>query len=213
MSRSSAVGLRNTPRIAGVIAVLAGLLVLPACWVTSINPLYEQGGAGKDPDLVFDQSLIGSWSKSDDKCTTLLMISAKDQVYDLQSTQQGEGCGDEKTHYQARLVRLDTHYFLDLSPIAADVCDMCLARHDIFLSKFDKTTLSFTPIDSDWLKKSLASKTVTLATVTGDTDTITASTKDLKRFCRKYAADKAVFKPDSADVFERNPAPAASGPG
>ena len=83
------------------------------------------------------------------------------------------------------LVKLDSHYFLDLSPVDADVCALCLARHEIYLAKFDKTTFSITPIDSDWLKKSLEAKTVTLATVAGDLDTITASSKDLKAFCRE----------------------------
>lgn len=86
------------------------------------------------------------------------------------------------------------------------VCDMCAARHDILLVKFDKATLTFTPIDSDWLKKSIEAKTVTLSTVAGDTDTITASSKDLKAFCRQFADDKAAFKPDSMFGFHRKPA-------
>ena len=49
-----------------------------------------------DPDLVFDQSLIGSWSAANGKCTTLLTIASKDQVYDLRSTDQGEGCSEER---------------------------------------------------------------------------------------------------------------------
>ncbi len=94
-------------------------------------------------------------------------------------------------------MKLDAYYFLDMSPVAEDVCDMCIAKHNISITRFDKTTLSITPIDSDWLKKSLAAKTVTLATLGGDTDTITASTKDLKAFCLKYAKDKNVFEPKS----------------
>ena len=98
-------------------------------------------------------------------------------------------------------MKLDAYYFLDVSPIADDVCDMCLAKHDIFLVKFDRTTLSLTPIDSDWLKKSVEAKTVTLATLAGDTDTITASSTELKAFCRKFAENTEVFK--SALMFKR----------
>ncbi|MGB8470373.1 MAG: hypothetical protein WCD71_09455, partial [Candidatus Sulfotelmatobacter sp.] len=61
-------------------------------------------------------------------------------------------------------------------------------------------TLTIIPIDSDWLKKAIAAKTVTLATMPDDSDTLVASTKDLKAFCRKYAGDKEVFRPDSPDV-------------
>jgi len=156
-------------RTRSIALVLAALLVLPGCWVTSINGLYEQESLdnpyNKDPDVVFDPSLIGSWSLTEDKCTMLLTIAAKDEVYDLQSTEQGEGCSSDKSHRQARLVKLDSYYFLDVSPMEDDVCDMCLAKHNIFLAKFDKATLSLAPIDSDWLKKSLAAKTATLATL------------------------------------------------
>jgi hypothetical protein len=189
-------------RIAGIVLALAGLLVLPGCWVTSINGLSEED---KDPDLVFDQSLIGSWARVGDDCTAPETITSKNGIYDLQTTGKGEGCtdSDKPSHYQARLVKLDTHYFLDVSPIDGDVCDLCLAKHNIFLARFDKATFSLTPIDSDWLKKSLAAKTVTLATLAGDTDTITASSKDLKDFCRKFAENTEVFEPESTSTFKR----------
>jgi hypothetical protein len=98
-------------------------------------------------------------------------------------------------------VKLDNYYFLDVSPMDDDVCDMCLAKHSILLAKSDKATLSLAAIDSDWLKQSLAAKRVILATVAGDTDTLTASSADLKAFCRKFAGDKAAFRP--ADTFQR----------
>lgn len=180
--------------------ILAGILVLSGCWVTSISPLYDERST--DPDVVVDQSLIGSWIDVGDKCTAPVTITAKDGVYDLQSTGKGEGCSDSvsPSHYQARLVKLDAYHFLDVSPAAESVCDMCIARHNIYLAEFDKTTLTIIPIDSDWLKKAIAAKTVTLATMPDDSDTLVASTKDLKAFCRKYAGDKEVFRPDSPDV-------------
>ena len=177
--------------------------------MSSINPLYDEGTLNhphNDSDVVLDQSLIGSWTATSGKCTTLLAIAPKDQGYDLQSMEQGEGCSDEKTHRQARLVKLDSYYFLDVSPMDVDVCDMCLAKHSVLLAKFDKTTLSLTPIDSDWLKRSLSAKTVPLATVVGDTDTITASSKDLKSFFRKFAENKEAFKPESVAMFKRKEA-------
>ncbi len=197
---------RTFRRFSGSALIAGALLVLPGCWVSSINPLYDEGSIDhphNDPDVVLDQSLIGSWTSTDDKCTTLLTIAAKDQSYDLQSTEQGEGCTDDKSHRQARLVKLDAYYFLDVSPMDDAVCDMCAAKHDILLVKFDKATLSFTQIDSDWLKKSIEAKTVTLSTVAGDTDTITASSKDLKAFCRQFADNKEAFKTESALIFKR----------
>ena len=218
MSIRAAIRAGNALRLVGVAAMLAALLVLPACWVTSINPLYDEGNIAdshNDPDVVFDQSLIGTWTKVGDQCTTPLTITSKKEIYDLQSSEgKGEECAelDTPSHYQARLVKLDSHYFLDVFPLDDEVCGMCLAKHNIFLAKFDKATLSLTPIDSDWLKKSVEAKTVNLATLGEDTDTITASSKDLKAFCRKYADDAAVFPPDSASTFKRNAASAAAGP-
>ncbi len=210
MSLSGIVRSRAIPRAilrySAIALALAALLVLPGCWVTSINPLYEENVVSiKDPDLVFDQRLIGSWIEVGDECNASLTITAKDGVYDMQSTDESDGCAasDKTGHYQARLVKLYPYYFLDLSPIANEVCGMCIARHNIFLAKFDKTTLSITPVDSDWLKKSLAAKTISLATLGDDTDTITASSKDLKAFCRKFAGNTKVFKPESTPTFKR----------
>ncbi len=209
MSFSVIVYSRAILKVAAPALALAAMLVLPGCWVTSINGLYDEGSIDDphdDPDLAFDQSLVGSWTKVGDECTTPLTITSKNGVYDLQSTGKGEGCGDsdKPSRYQSRLVKLDTHYFLDVSPLPDNVCDMCLAQHNIFLVKLVKDTLALTPIDSDWLKKSLAAKTVTLATVAGDSDTITASSGELKAFCRRFAEDKAAFKPDSTETFNRH---------
>ena len=211
MSLSSIFFTRTFPRLAGLALILAALQVLAGCWVSSINPLYEERTMDHpqpDPDVVLDQTLIGSWTTTDDKCPTLLTITARDQTYDLQLVEQGQGCigGDKPSRYQAQLVKLDAHYFLDVSPMDDAVCDMCAAKHDILLVKFDKATLAFTQINSDWLKKSIETKTVSLSTVAGDTDTITGSSKDLKAFCRQYADNKEAFKPESTFGFKRKPA-------
>jgi len=204
MSLSGVICSRGIPRIAGIVVALSGLLVLPGCWVESIHALYEEGLATKDSDVVFDQRLNGSWAATDKKCTTVLAISAKDDIYDLQMTEQGEGCSDtgKKSRQQARLVKLDNHYFLDVSPVPDDVCEMCLAKHTIYQLKFDKDSFSLTPIDSDWLKGAVEQNKVALATMPDDTDMLIAPSADLKKFCRKYADDPEVFKPMSL-VFKR----------
>jgi hypothetical protein len=207
MSLSGVSCSRTFPRLAGLALIFAVLLVLPGCWVSSINPLYEETTIDHlhvvPDDMVLDPSLIGSWTTTDDKCPTQLTIAAKGQIYDLQLVEEGQGCSQDRSHRQARMVKLDSHYFLDVSPMDDAVCDMCAAKHDILLLKIDKAALSFTPIDSDWLKKSIEAKTVTLSTVAGDTDTITASSKDLKAFCRQFADSKEVFKTESALMFKR----------
>jgi hypothetical protein len=206
------IGSRRIITAAGVVLALAGLLILPGCWVMSIHPLYEDVSP-RDPDIVFDKGLTGSWTLTDEKCTTVLTITAKDEVYDLQQAKQGEGCGDwqEKSHQEARLLKLESSYFLDISPIPDDVCDMCIAVHWIAAARFDKETFALTPIDSDRLNKLLQARTIDLKTVPEDPKpriierpvTLTASAKDLKSFCRRFAGDKTVFKADSTFTFKR----------
>jgi hypothetical protein len=109
----------RSSKLAGSMLAFTILLLLSGCWVTSVNALYDDGtfdSPHDDPDVIFDQSLVGTWIASGDKCTTLLTITDKNHIYDLQSAEQGEGCSEEKSHYQARLVKLDSHYFLDLTP-------------------------------------------------------------------------------------------------
>ena len=92
MSLPGAVRCRLALRIAGTALMLSALLALTSCWVTSINALYENDLPGKDPDLVFDQNLVGAWNETGEKCTAPLMITAKKEVYYLDSTGKGEGC-------------------------------------------------------------------------------------------------------------------------
>ena len=61
-----------------------GAAVLPGCEVMSIHPLYEDVSP-KDPDIVLDKDLAGSWSLTDGKCTTTLTVTAKEEIYDFRS--------------------------------------------------------------------------------------------------------------------------------
>ena len=190
--------------VAEVVLVLAVSLGFSACWVTSINPLYEKSTTGisqRDPEIVFEPSLVGSWVDVSDPCGTVTITSEDNEVYEVRSGSSGDKrCSESPTSLQARLLKLGTHYFMDISPMDDDVCAMCLPRHQVVLAEFDKTTLSLVPIDSDWLQRAVATKTVTLATLADNADTITASSRDLKAFCRKYAEDKEVFRADSNDA-------------
>jgi len=83
MCYSALVPHRFISRIAAAILALAGLLMLPGCWVFSINPLYEDNLGKPDPDLFFDQALLGSWRGADEDCPWILTIAAKEQAYGL----------------------------------------------------------------------------------------------------------------------------------
>ena len=191
-------------RMAGVLLALSGLVVLPACWVFSVNPLYEEDVAKPDPDLTFAPVLVGSWGRVDDDCLWILTITANGQVYELTLGPSPQCKGDqETTRYEGHLVKLGTHLVLDLSPRHEEVCYSCMPLQSFLLVQADKDSFTLTPIDDEWLKKSIEQKRVALSVLPGNSDVLTSSTSDLKAFVRKYADDKDAFKPDSDLVFHR----------
>ena len=196
-------------RIAALVFVLASLLVLPGCWVLSVAPLYEENLAHPDTDLELDQNLVGSWWHADKECSWTLSVSAhqKEAAYDL-IWSADPGCktdeGEKKVlQYDGHVVKLDGHRFLDMSPRVADVCDLCMPLHNFFLISQQNDTLALTPMDGDWLEKAMAQRKVTLSHLNDGRLTLTASSKELKVFVRRYAEDKAAFKPDSSFTFKR----------
>jgi len=194
-------------RMIGMVCVLASFLALPACWVKSVNGLREGGLFQPDKDQTFDAALLGTWKATVDECSITLGITADRKEYHWKTTSVGKECDNDKgdkAYYDAELFKLDDHEFLDLTARSEDVCKMCVAIHWILLVQIEKGSLSLTPIDSDWLKKAEERRAIELATLPGDTDTITASPQELKAFCRKYADDKAVFKPPANITFKKS---------
>jgi hypothetical protein len=208
---SSGTKSRAGSTIFGALIALVALFPLQSCTVVSINSLYEDV-TPKDPDVVFEKGLIGNWFERDQKCVTTVTIASNDDAYDLQSA-QGEGCIDprEKVRQQARLVKLGAYYFVDMFPTARDVCDTCLALHQIFLMRFTADTITLIPIDAESLRALLSTKKLKLSIVPEDPRalfpdrplTLTALSKDLKDFCSRFAADKTIFKPESAELLKR----------
>lgn len=188
----------------GIALGLAAALVLSGCWVSSVNGLAEEGRFQTDPDVVIDKNLAGTWQKTSNHCTTTLTVTIKDRNYSLEASGSGGGCDEGKNNrYRAQLIKLDNRFFLDVFPRPDDVCEMCLPVHWIFLLTVDQEFMSLSPIDSEWLKKALEQKTVRLTTMQGNPDLLTASSSELKAFCRRYADDKEAFAPTPDFVFKR----------
>jgi len=214
----SGVDRRVGVKAAWVVALCAILLALAGCDVTSINALYD---GDNDPDLALEPSLTGTWRSVDQKCTTVLTITAKDGAYDLQSVERGEGCQNpgRESRQLGHLVKLDSHYFLDIEATGDQVCETCLATHWIALAEFDDQRFAMTPIDSDGLGELMQAGIANVSVLPEDPDallpdratTLTSRSKDLKNFCRLFATDRTLFKPDSTFAFERNQAPGTAG--
>jgi hypothetical protein len=179
--------------------------------VYSVEPLYEAHLSHPDPDLAFDQSLVGSWSRLDDDCLWTLTIAANQRAYKLTMAPAPECKSDEKTtRYEGHLLKLDGHRFLDVRPQSDGVCDLCLPLHSFFLVSQESDSFTLIPVDDTWLTQAIDSKRVALAhlqhqdrshTEPPDPVVLTAPSNELKDFMRKYADDKAVFKTDSDHNF------------
>jgi hypothetical protein len=192
-------------RIAGIVLVLAGLLILPGCWTFSMEPLFD---GPTDPALTTDQTLVGAWGYVNDGCQWTLTIAISGRNYNL-TMAPGAGCqSDEKTtRYQAYLVKLDEHRFLDLEPNEKEVCDLCLSAHTFALLTLENNNLVLTPLDGDWLLHAINDKKLALAHVGGDGEyidmTLTARPAELQAFLREHADDKEAFKVKDRLVFTR----------
>src|SRR5947209_10220504 len=96
------------------LSLLALLACLTGCVpVDSLNPLYT------DKDVVFDESLLGSWVGSDNGEDGVLEFIARDEdgrkTYLLVMTDKNKDLKlFKKTVYRARLVELNKHFFLDV---------------------------------------------------------------------------------------------------
>ena len=179
--------------------VLACLVLLSGCPEKSVNGLDE---GSNDPDMVYDARLVGRWPDVHEKCTSILTITAHEKVYRWQVVD----CeSNKKTSYEARLFKLDQHYFLDMTAPQEEVCDLCVGIHLIYLVRFENDSVALAPLDYDWFKTALQKKRVKLTTLPDDPGTITSSAKHLKAFCRKYADNKEAFKPDPDSILKPDP--------
>jgi hypothetical protein len=197
MSVSALVRSRVSARIVAIGSVFACLILLSGCPVKSLNGLDE---VSNDPDMVYDARLVGTWPDVHEKCTSTLTITAHEKVY---SWQLVDCESSKKTSYEARLFKLDQHYFLDMTVPSEEVCDLCIGIHLIYLVQFEKDSVALAPLDYDWFKTTAQKKRLHLTTLPDDPGTITSSPKDLKAFCRRYADNKEAFKPDPDAVLKR----------
>lgn len=194
-------------RTASLLFALLALTCLPACWVVSIEGLDESQWRGSaDHDRTFEPALVGTWLILSPGCAAKINITADNDGYAARETAEGEKCTAEdkqEIDYRGKLYKLDQHLFLDLTARSEDVCKMCIPVHWIFRITIEKDLLALAPINSGWLKDKLDSKAVSLATLSNETDVVTATPKDLKEFCRKYADDKEAFIQTPTMVLKR----------
>lgn len=188
------------------------LLTLPACWVYSVEPLYEEHLAKPDPDLLMDQTLVGDWGRMQDNCLWTMTIGAEERSYTLTFAPAPDCNSEEKpSRYEAHLVKLGSQRYFDVFPQSDDVCGLCLPLHSFLLVSQQNDALTLIPLNYDWMKKGFKEKRFTLPILKspegktpetqGDQLILRASSKQLKSFLRQHGASRLAFPPDSDDVI------------
>jgi hypothetical protein len=197
------------------ILILGSLLSLTGCWVYSVQPLYEENGAHPDPDLTFDQNLVGSWVQINTQCSWTLTVSGDRQSHVLNMAPGPECKSEDKpTRYEGHLLKLGSSEVIDVTPQSTDVCDLCLPLHSFLLVMLQNDSLTFVPMDHDWLVQQVKDGKVSLPELarhgSSDAVVLTSSSKQLKEFVSKYVSDKSAFNSegDNELAFKRQQAQA-----
>ena len=188
------------------ISVLTAAGILAGC-VRSVHPLYTSS------DVVYRESLVGTWEQSDQETTWQVTVSQeeqRDQAYRLVMTDDEGRPGT----FLAHLVKLEDALFLDLFPIAPQATNNGLHRfhfqpvHTFLRVEIGEKTLSLAPMNPKWLEEHLQdtpdalphTKVTPLGhPLNGDNGNmdeqllLTASTSELQRFVRKHINTEGAF--------------------
>jgi hypothetical protein len=180
------------------LAVVAFGALLTAC-TPSLHPLFTE------KDVVFESALLGKWVCEDDEGskTEWSFTRSGDKVYGLVHVEDGD-----PGRFEARMVKLGQHFFLDLYPEEPVVDNGFYKLHLVRAHTFAKITLdgdalSVSIMDPEWLEKSLDDGDLTLRheKEKGGGILLTAPTAELQQFVLKAVENPEAF-PD-ASTFRR----------
>ncbi len=170
--------------------IVMGMAVLMSGCVPSLHPLYT------DDVLVFDPALVGTWAKDDERW---IFTKAGDKAYDLVVLEKRKA----PARFEAHLVDLGGHRFLDLSPgdppFDNDFYKFHLVpAHSISRLQLTGEVLTIAMLNGEWLEKAIGRGQVKIAhEKVGDgkdeSILLTARPKQLQAFVLQYAKDKEAF--------------------
>jgi hypothetical protein len=106
-------GMMTTRKVGPLMTVLGGVAGLPACWVSSLYPLYD------DKRVTYDPAVEGRWQTEPGACLLVITGEAEKQEYPLKVSappENKDGCGDSEQAgpFSGRLVQLGSSRFLDV---------------------------------------------------------------------------------------------------
>jgi len=173
------------------------LITAQSCTIFSLNPLYNE------EDLLEKSEILGTWQDSEDDNIFISCEIYKDKKYIFRYMEkmQEEGRIDSLS-FEAGVVQIGNHYFLDLYPYYDDYSydeDYFLLRNFIPTHSFVKMDLEDDSMvlyifSYDRLKELFEQNRIRIRhQMFEDYIVITASTEELQKFIQKYADDENVY--------------------
>lgn len=160
------------------------ILLLAGCPARSLFPLFST------KDIVFNPSLLGTWSDSGANETYTFQRSGE-KSYNVIFFEQQSG---NTTVYRAQLGRLGKLWFLDSYPAKGPQDYHLIPAHIISRISLNGDTLRIASLESDWLRQMIDSRELEIEHVRIDGDVIlSASTEALKDLVQRFAEDSDAF--------------------
>lgn len=194
-------------RFKWILLTVAGIQVLSSCTIFSLHPLYEAG------DLIEEPELIGQWQETSDGKEYISFEKFKDKKYLFKYLEKKPDKNSDtevdSVSFEAGLLKVGTHYFLDLYPWYEDGRDESwylfrnfIPTHAFLKIEWEGQHMILYLFDYDQMTKLFEQNRIRIKhEMVGDFIVITASTRDLQRFIRKYADDPEAF--DDPDYFKK----------
>jgi hypothetical protein len=159
------------------VAVLA--LLLAGCWTVSIHPLYTKN------DIVSEPLLVGQWGDPDnDRGEMWVFAEAGENLYTLTAKENGK----PDAVFEARLLRLKNHLFLDLLPKPPEgegdfYAIHLLPAHSFWRVEVSEDSLRLAMLNREWIEKEITEGRLKIPHVAReDVLVLTASTEELQAF-------------------------------
>lgn len=189
------------PRKTFIISAVVFIFVLgmTGCFVLSVHPLYFE------KNLIFESGLVGTWGeKEHEKDLSELWIFKKsgDKSYRLIIRDM-----EEEGMFEAHLLKLGEHMFLDLYPEEPEASSEFYNMHVIPAHSFIRVSLEGHVLrlgffDLEWLKKNIEENKVSIKHERrDDMIVLTASTKELQEFVLLHWEEAFKFEEDALHRF------------
>ena len=173
------------------------------CFVVALSLSFISGGCPArslqqlfaEKDLVFNPSLIGTWS-ADEETYTFQQSTEKQYTLIIRST-----TSKDSSMYTVQLGKIGALWFLDSYPFANSEEHHYLSVHIFTRMKLQGDTLRLASLEGDWLSTMIDKGSIKISHVKREGEIIlTASTKELQKFILAAGDNNDAFPNENALV-------------